>query len=307
MTLSPRKTSSLLKNKCLCVLASGKQSGYPGYMCAINNLLSHVLMIFLFIWESLQYAVLFFWPLFCPRAAMATRLLAAAVRQAHRLGKSQLAMCCNRIRQKKEPKPRFTSAFRLLWITFAKTLDGWEDLLHLMKPATVKAWHTMVRQFDKLTAKQAHHMEGFRLYWRWKSRKGGRPSIEKEMQDLIRRLSRENPLWGAKRIRDTLFMLGYCPPCEDTVRKYMVTPRKPGRKSQTWLPFLRNHLDVSWAIDFFTVTTVKFTTLYVFLIFDHGRRRVVHFKTTYTPSMNWVVQQLLRCYSFRTATTLYLP
>ncbi|MFC2174190.1 integrase core domain-containing protein [Acidobacteriota bacterium] len=145
-----------------------------------------------------------------------------------------------------------------------------------MKPATVKAWHT----------------KGFRVYWRWKSGKGGRPSIEKEMQDLIRRLSRENPLWGAERIRDTLFMLGYYPPCEDTVRKYMVTPRKPGRKSQTWLPFLRNHLNVSWAIDFFTVTTVQFATLYVFLIFDHDRRRVVHFNTAYSPSMNWIIQQL---------------
>ena len=76
--------------------------------------------------------------------------------------------------------------------------------------------------------RQAHHNEGFRLYWRWKSRRGGRPSIKKDMIELIRRLSKENPLWGAERIRDTLLLLGYHPPCEDTIRKYMVKPRKPG-------------------------------------------------------------------------------
>ena len=77
------------------------------------------------------------------------------------------------------------------------------------------------------------------------------------MQALIRKLSRENPLWGAERIRDTLLLLGYAPPGEDTVRKYMVKPRKPRKKSTTWLTFLRNHLDVSWAIDFFTGATCR--------------------------------------------------
>ena len=72
----------------------------------------------------------------------------------------------------------------------------------------------------------------------------------------------------------------------------MYKPRKPRKRSTTWLPFLRNHLDVSWAIDFFTVTTIDFATLYVFLVFDHGRRKVVHFAITRNPFMNWFVQQL---------------
>jgi transposase InsO family protein len=112
------------------------------------------------------------------------------------------------------------------------------------------------------------------------------------MQDLIRRLSRENPLWGAGQIRDNLSLLHYDPPCEDTIRKYMVKPRDPRNKSTTWLPFLRNHLDVSWAIDFFTVTTIRFATLYVFLVLDHGRRKIIHWAITSTPSMCWVIQQL---------------
>jgi hypothetical protein len=112
--------------------------------------------------------------------------------QAHRLGKSQLVMRCDRIRQKKDSRPRFSPAFRLLWVVFSQMLDTWEDLVHLMKPATVKKWHS----------------KGFRLYWRWKSGRGpGRPPIPKDMKDLIRRLSGENPLWGAERIRDTLLLL----------------------------------------------------------------------------------------------------
>ena len=78
----------------------------------------------------------------------------------------------------------------------------------------------------------------------------------------------------------------------------MLKPRKPRKRSTTWLPFLRNHLDVSWAIDFFTVTTVHFTILYVFLVFDHGRRKVIQSAITRNPLMNLVIQQLRECMPF---------
>jgi len=112
------------------------------------------------------------------------------------------------------------------------------------------------------------------------------------MQELIRRLSRENPLWGPDRIRDLLLLLGYDAPCAESIRKYMPKPRTPRSPSTTWLPFLRNHLEVSWAIDFFTVTTLAFQVLYVFLVFDHARREVRHFAVTSHPSMKWAIQQL---------------
>ena len=105
-------------------------------------------------------------------------------------------------------------------------------------------------------------------------------------------MCRENALWSAERIRDTLLLLGYQPPHADTIRKHMATPANPREKSTTWLPFLRNHLDVSWAMDFFTVVTANFAFLYGFLVFDHRRRRVHRFATTYNPSMEWVIQQL---------------
>jgi putative transposase len=148
---------------------------------------------------------------------------------------------------------------------------------------TVKKWHT----------------EAFQYFWRRKSRrKGGRPPISQQMQELIRKLSKQNPLWSAERIRDTLLLLGYFPPCDDTIRKYTFKPRKPRKKSTTWLPFLHNHLDVSWAVDFFTVATVNFAILYVFLVFDHGRRKVIQFAITKTPSMKWVTQQLREAMPF---------
>jgi transposase InsO family protein len=112
------------------------------------------------------------------------------------------------------------------------------------------------------------------------------------MRDLIRRLSRENPLWSAERIRNTRQLLGCEPPSSDTVRKYMVHPTPQPDKPTTWLPFLHNHLNVSWAIDFFTVVTASFSFLYVFVVFEHGRRRVIHLATTYHPSLPWVIQQL---------------
>ena len=121
------------------------------------------------------------------------------------------------------------------------------------------------------------------------------------MRNLIRQMSGENPLWGAERIRETLLLLQYDPPCEDTIRKYMVKPRNPKNKSTTWLPFLRNHLDASWAMDFFhSYRTLNFSTLIcVCMILDHGRRKVIRFAITPNPSMNWVIQQLREAMPFR--------
>jgi len=216
--------------------------------------------------QLLRYALRFCWALVLPRAVMAAQLLAI---------QSQLAAELNRASGGRKRHSQFSPAFRILWVVLSKFLNGWEELVHVMKPETVKRWHT----------------RAFRAWWRWKSRPGRNP-VALEIQQLIRRLSRENPLWGAARIRDVLLLMGYEAPGEDTVRKYMVKPRKPRPETTTWLPFLRNHLDCSWAIDFFTVTTLGFQVLYVFLVFDHARREVLHFAVTPNPTMEWVIQHL---------------
>ncbi len=79
--------------------------------------------------QIFSYSWTFTWALFWPRAVLAARLLAA---------ESQLAVCKHRIRQKKDPRPRFTPAFRFLWVVLSKFLESWESWAHLMQPATVK-------------------------------------------------------------------------------------------------------------------------------------------------------------------------
>lgn len=99
------------------------------------------------------------------------------------------------------------------------------------------------------------------MYWRWKSRASqvGRPKLDKEIRDLIRRISDENPLWGVPRIQSELRLLG-CEVAESTVAKYRV--RRPKPPSQTWKTFLGNHAGEIISIDFFTVPTVTFRILF---------------------------------------------
>src|SRR5208337_1317095 len=90
------------------------------------------------------------------------------------------------------------------------------DAIVVVKPETVIRWHR----------------RGFRAYWRWKFwRRGGRPRIDRELRALIRRMSRENPLWGAPRIHGELLMLGL-KVSESTVGGYMIKTRGP--RSQGW-------------------------------------------------------------------------
>jgi len=95
-----------------------------------------------------------------------------------------------------------------------------------------------------------------------------------------------------------LVLLGYDPPCPDTIRRYMVKPKGGTDKSQNWLTFLRNHTHVSWGMDFFTVPTIRFQILYVFVVLNHARRQVVHVAVTSHPTMAWVIQQLREAMPF---------
>ncbi len=141
---------------------------------------------------------------------------------------------------------------------------------------------------------------GFKLYWRWKSRAGklGRPCIDHEIRDLIRRLSRENSTWGAPRIVSELALLGH-DIVEATVAKYMVRTRKP--PSQTWRTFLDNHVPDIAACDFFTVPTVTFRVLYVFIVLRHDRRQIVHFNVTTNPYAEWTAQQIINAFPYEEA------
>jgi len=251
---------------------SSRRPGILVGMKAILSLLRHLLSSLGVLLQLLRYSFSFCWALMLPRAVTAAQLVAI---------QSQLAVEVNRSSGRRKRHSQFSPAFRILWVMLSKFLHCWEEMVHIMKPETVKRWHT----------------RAFRAWWRWKSKSGRKP-VALEIQQLIRRLSKENPLWGAVRIRDVLLLLGYEAPGEDTVRKYMVKPRRPRPATTTWLPFLRNHLDCSWAIDFFTVTTLGFQVLYVFLVLDHARREALHFAVTPNPTMEWVIQQLREAMPF---------
>ena len=180
-------------------------------------------------------------------------------------------------------RPRLRKRDRLFWTWLARLWPGWKSVLVIVQPETVIRWHR----------------QGFRLYWRWKSRKkNGRPKIAFEVRELIRQMSRENPTWGAPRVRSEILLLGH-DVAESTVAKYMQKTKRP--PSQSWRTFLKNHATDIAAIDFFTVPTATFRMLLCFVVLRHNRRRVVHFNVTDHPSAVWTAQQIVAAFALDAA------
>ena len=181
-------------------------------------------------------------------------------------------------------RPSLHSVDRLFWVLLSRLWPAWRATLVIVKPETVITWHR----------------KGFRLFWTWKSRRrrGGRAPVPREVRDLVRRMSRENPLWGAPRIHGELLKLGI-EVSEATVSKYMERHRKP--PSQTWRTFLRNHVGCLASIDFFVVPTATFSLLFAFVVLHHERRRIVHFAVTANPTAAWVAQQIREAFPWDTA------
>jgi hypothetical protein len=157
----------------------------------------------------------------------------------------------------------------------------WPSLLGLsrvVQPATILRWHRC----------------GFRAYWRWKSRaRPGRPRVERDLRDLIRRMSEENPLWGAPRIHGELLKLGF-KVAESTVSKYMM--RRCGPPSQTWRTFLCNQAEAIATIDLCVVPTLTFERLFALLVLGHGRRQLQWFAVTRNPTAEWLAHRSYRLF-----------
>ena len=186
--------------------------------------------------------------------------------------------------QRSVKRPKLTPADRLLWAWLSTAWQDWKSGAFIIKASTVVGWHR----------------KGFRLFWTGKIRRGkpGRPVVPKDVRELIRTMSRDNPLWGAPRIYGELLKLGI-EIGETSVSKYMVRRRSP--PSQTWRTFLDNHLKSMVSVDFFTVPTIRFQILYVFLVLAHDRRRIVPFAVTAHPTAEWTAQQLREAFPWDTA------
>jgi len=188
------------------------------------------------------------------------------------------------VKHKSPKRIRFQWPERLFWVWLYRLWPGCLKTLHVFKPDTLVRWHR----------------KGFRQYWtrKCRRRRGGRPPIDPKVRELIRTMSRDNIGWGAPRIHGELQMLGINV-SQATVAKYMLRHRKP--PSQTWRTFLHNHTKNMVSVDFFTVPTVTFRILYVFLVLRHDRRKVVYFNTTKHPTAQWTAQQMIEAFPWDSA------
>jgi transposase InsO family protein len=211
-------------------------------------------------------------------AAIARRFRSRAVLELENLAlRHQLQV----LRRQRPGRPRLVAIDRLLWVWLYRLWPRCLDTMVLVKPATVIQWHR----------------QGFRLYWRWRSR-SGRPSADREVCKLIREMSSANPLWGAPRIHGELLKLGI-EISQATVAKYMV--RRRGTPSPTWRSILRNQAAGSAAIDLFVVASASFRLLYVMIILAHDRRKIVRFDVTAHPTAGWLSRQVTEAFPWDSA------
>ncbi|MDH3452173.1 MAG: helix-turn-helix domain-containing protein, partial [Gammaproteobacteria bacterium] len=180
------------------------------------------------------------------------------------------------IYQERQIRPgRIDPATRITLVVLSKLCD-WRSALVIVQPATLIRWHRM----------------GFRLFWRWKSRPG-RPKIPLELRSLIRQMAVNNPRWGEERIANELLLKLGIQISPRTVRKYM--PKRPDgqpRGDQRWSTFIRNHAKAIVACDFCIAITATFRMLYVFVVIEHGTKRLLNVNVTAHPTAAWTLQQL---------------
>ena len=187
------------------------------------------------------------------------------------------------LRRKVGGRVRLTNGDRLFFIQLYRWFPSVLKVITVIRPETLVRWHRA----------------GFRRYWCWKSRPfGGRPQISAELRALIRRMSIENPLWGAPRIHGELLKLGF-EVAQSSVAKYMV--KRHGPPSQGWRTFLRNHAPDIAAMDLFVVPTIGFSLLYAFVIVRLDRRDLVWTNVTTNPTAEWIARQLTEAFPWSTA------
>ena len=185
------------------------------------------------------------------------------------------------IYRRKKKRPQLTGIDRWFWIGLSQVWKDWRRALVVVHPDRVVRWQR----------------ERFRRYWRRlsnTSRHAGRPSTSSDIRELIRTMALANARWRAPRIHGELQKLG-TNVSERTVSRILRTVPRPS--SQTWKSFLQNHLSEIVAVDFFTVPTIRLRVLFVFLVMEHQRRRVLHFGISEHPTAAWSGQQMIEAFA----------
>jgi hypothetical protein len=180
----------------------------------------------------------------------------------------------NILRRRIPRRVRPNGSDRAIFVWLYRLFPDIGNAVAIIRPETIVRWHRL----------------GFRAWWRWKSRDpGGRPKIDQEIRDLVRRMCEENPLWGAPRIHGELLKLGF-DVAQSTVSKYML--RRRGPPSQGWMTFLCNHADGIASVDFLVVPTLTFERLFAFVILGLGQRRLLWIGVTAHPTAEWLARQI---------------
>jgi len=187
------------------------------------------------------------------------------------------------LRRKVRGRIQLTHGDRLFFVQLYRWFPSVLKVITIVRPETLMRWHRA----------------GFRRYWRWKSRSlGGRPQIDADLRALIRRMSVDNPLWGAPRIHDELLKLGF-EVAQSSVAKYMV--KRCGPPSLGWRTFLRSHAPDIAAIDLFVAPTIGFDLLYVLVIVRLERRKLVWMNVTPHPTAEWIARQVTEAFPWAEA------
>jgi putative transposase len=173
-------------------------------------------------------------------------------------------------------RPKLANGDRIRLILLARCSRFWHQALHIIQPDTLLRWHRDL----------------FRLYWRYisKNRKE-KQKIPSETIRIIRRLIQENTLWDAERIRGELLKLGNILG-KRTIQKYIRLVRKTPSFSQNWATFIRNHAGNIRACDFTVAYDWLFQPIYIFVIMELKKRRIIHIGVTDSPTDEWTTQQL---------------
>jgi len=173
-------------------------------------------------------------------------------------------------------RPHLTSSDRSLLVLLASRVRAWKESLLIVQPDTLLRWHR----------------QGFRLFWRRKSRSQTRaPGIPATTITLIQEMASNNRLWGVKRIQGELLKLDIRV-AKRTIARYIrqVRPLRP--HGQRWATFLQNHAREIWACDFLQLHDALFRPLFAFFVTELSSRRIVHVGATRSPTDVWVAQQL---------------
>jgi len=154
-----------------------------------------------------------------------------------------------------------------------------QDIIRIFQPETILRWHR----------------ELVRRKWTYpRKNKGGRPPTDKELEDLVLQLARENPRWGYGKIQGELIKLGFHtsePNVGNILRRNGVLPAPVRFGSIGWRQLMNHYKDQIIACDMFTVETVWLQTIYVLFFIELGSRRVHFAGITTHPHQLWITQQ----------------